>query len=159
MPQADDEEAVVSEGPRVSACPRREQNGCRPGSKARIEEGAVDIKDFQAVLGRLCFAVGPLEYTRHFLAPLYAWLASIPPAGRFPLPWSIRFLISFLAEQFGEEYRAMVMRPRGVNLGVAFRADAKAEGQNMVIGGWECVGDCVRWSVASRSPRRPQPPP
>ena len=27
-----------------------------------------------------------------------------------------------------------------VDLGIAFRADAKAEGQLVVVGGWECIG-------------------
>ena len=106
----------------------------------RAQAGSVDIKDFQAVLGRLCFAVGPLEFTRPFLAPLYAWLSSIPPAGTFELPWSICFLFRFIAAQFGEELRTSVVKPRGQDLGVAFRADAKAEGQLVVLGGWECLG-------------------
>lgn len=107
---------------------------------ARVSEGKVDVRDFQAVLGRLCFAVGPLEYTRPFLAPLYAWLSAIPSEGSFALPWSISFLFRFIAAQFGEEFRTSIVRPRGKDVGVAFRADAKAEGQLVVLGGWECIG-------------------
>ena len=117
--------------------------------RTHLELGYIDIKEFQAVLGRLCFAVGPLEYTRPFLAPLYAWLSSIPAAGRFLIPWSVRFLFSFIAGQFDEEFRTTVVKPRGVDLGVAFSADAKAEGQLVVLGGWECIGgtrpDQARW--------------
>ena len=34
----------------------------------------------------------------------------------------------------------MEIQPRGAELGEAFRADAKAEGNEVVIGGWECIG-------------------
>ena len=40
--------------------------------RAKVEDGKVDIGDLEAVLGRLCFAMGPLEYLRPFLAPIYA---------------------------------------------------------------------------------------
>ena len=40
--------------------------------RARVKEGRADMQDLEAVLGRLCFAVGPLEYLRPFLAPVYA---------------------------------------------------------------------------------------
>lgn len=39
---------------------------------ARLEQGRVDKADFTAVLGRLSIALGPLEESRPFIAPLYA---------------------------------------------------------------------------------------
>ena len=37
----------------------------------------------------------------------------------------------------------------GADVGLAFRADAKAEGQHVVVGGWECFGGAAlgqaRW--------------
>ena len=39
--------------------------------------------------------------------------------------------------------------PRGAYLGPAFMAEAKAEGQHVCVGGWECLGGCppgqARW--------------
>ena len=41
------------------------------------------------------------------------------------------------------------VRPRALSLGTVFRADAKAEGMSIVLGGWECRDGCppgrARW--------------
>ena len=42
-----------------------------------LGEGKVSMRDFTAVLGRLCFVMGALEYLRPFVAPLFAWTAAI----------------------------------------------------------------------------------
>ena len=56
-----------------------------------------------------------------------------------PLPWSIRFILTFLADELEGEGRVAQVRPATKGLGVAFRADAKAEGQTVQVGGWECI--------------------
>ena len=56
------------------------------------------------------------------------------------LPWSVRFLFTHIAEKIAGDGRANVVRPIGKALGTAFRADAKAEGQKVAVGGWECIG-------------------
>ena len=100
------------------------------------------VDDFVAVLGRLCFALGPLEHARPFLAPLYAWAGALNTRETAALPWSVRFLFAYLREQFSNEKRAVTIRPISEDLGPAFRGDAKAEGQVVVVGGWECLGGC-----------------
>ena len=42
-----------------------------------LEKGSVEVADFRAVLGRMGFTVGALDYLKHFLSPLYAWVASV----------------------------------------------------------------------------------
>ena len=106
----------------------------------RIKDEIVDMSDLAAVLGRLCFALGPLDHARPFLAPIYAWAAAVGRRGRVRVPWAIRFLFHFLAEEFSEDRRAITVRPRSEDVGMAFRADAKAEGQLACVGGWECLG-------------------
>jgi hypothetical protein len=106
----------------------------------QTREGATDMADFVAVLGRLCFAMGPLEYLRPFIAPLFAWAAAVGPRGRSQLPWSITFILKLLEMELRGEGRVEEIRPMTKDLGVAFRADAKAEGQCVRIGGWECIG-------------------
>ena len=108
--------------------------------QGRLDEGRVDINDFTAVLGRLCFAMGPLEYARPFLAPLYAWVGALDARGSVPLPWSVRFILTYIKGEFMGENRTMQIYPMSVDFGPAFRADAKAEGQSVVIGGWDCAG-------------------
>ena len=65
------------------------------------------VDDFVAVLGRLCFAMGPLEHARPFLAPLYAWASAVSSPGVAELPWSVRFLFAYLRDQFGSDSRTV----------------------------------------------------
>ena len=111
--------------------------------------GVTNMADFTAVLGRLCFAMGPLEYLRPFIAPLFAWAAAVGPRGVVQVPWSVAFILKFLEEEFVGEGRVEQIRVVAQDLGIAFRADAKAEDQCVRIGGWECVGGArpstARW--------------
>ena len=91
------------------------------------------------MLGRLCFSMGPLEYLRPFVAPLFAWAAAVGHRGSLQVPWSIAFIFEFLASELLSEGRISLVRPVAVDLGIAFRADAKAEGQCVRLGGWECL--------------------
>ena len=116
---------------------------------AQADNGATDLADFAAVLGRLCFAMGPLEFLRPFVAPLFAWSASMGHGGRAPLSWAVSFLLRFLSRELEGDGRVEQVRAVGKDLGIAFRADAKAEGQEVRIGGWECFGGTLpgaaRW--------------
>ena len=104
-----------------------------------LEEGKVLVDDLVAVLGRFCFAMGPLDFLRPFLAPIFAWVAAVRGAGRLMVPWSVAFLLRFLAGQLGGAGRVCEIRAVGADLGEAFRSDAKAEGDTVVVGGWECI--------------------
>ena len=61
----------------------------------------------------------------------------------------MRFLFTLLRDSFSEDRRVVHVPPAIPSLGEAFRADAKAEGQTIVIGGWETLGGCrphdARW--------------
>ena len=57
-----------------------------------VEAKAVDLADLTAVLGRLAFAMGPLDFLRPFLAPTYAWTSAAGFRGVVLLPWSMLFL-------------------------------------------------------------------
>lgn len=108
--------------------------------RGKAQEGTLDVDDLMSVLGRLCFALGPLEYVRPFVAPIYAWAAAVAGQRRMKVPWSVRFLFRYIADQLEGEGRVSRIRPIIKDMGPAFRADAKAEGQSVVIGGWECLG-------------------
>jgi len=93
--------------------------------------------------------MGPLEYLRPFVGPLFAWSAAADLAGRAPLSWAVAFLLRFLARELAGSGRVEQLRLVTTDLGVAFRADAKAEGLEVVVGGWECIGGtapgAARW--------------
>eukprot|EP00974_Lingulodinium_polyedra_P131959 11219795-Lingulodinium_polyedra.AAC.1 len=62
----------------------------------------VDLADLSAVLGRVCFALGPLDSARPFLAPIYSWYVAVGTKGRMAVPWPIAFLFDYLRGQFEE---------------------------------------------------------
>ena len=117
--------------------------------RQRTKEGKADLNDLAAVLGRLGFALAPLEHIRPFVAPLYAWSSAVGHAGVMQLPWSVLFLMHYLAEYFEGPGRMVEVFPRGNEVGELFRADAKAEGQSVWVGGWEVAGgrlaSSARW--------------
>ena len=107
--------------------------------ETQVRAGSVDLGDLAAVLGRLCFSMGPLEFLRPFISPMFHWSAAVGRKGRMGLPWSMAFLMTFLANEFRGGGRVEPVRPITADLGMAFRADAKAEGQLVRLGGWECI--------------------
>ena len=114
-----------------------------------MEEKTVDLADFAAVLGRLGFAMGPLYHLRPFILPLYSWSAAVGRRGRLRLPWSILFIFRIIRDMLCDGGRYIELMEKGEDLGEAFRSDAKAEGQTVVVGGWESRGGAqtvsARW--------------
>ena len=74
------------------------------------------------------------------MAPLYAWAAAAGTRGRVTLPWSVAFIFRFLIQELEGEGRMAKVRCQVKDLGVIFKADAKAAGQHVKLGGWECRG-------------------
>ena len=114
-----------------------------------VKQGSTNMSDFKAVLGRLSFALGVLDYLKPFVSPLFSWCASVSHLGRVAIPWSVAFILSFVATELKKEGRTTLVRPRSLDLGPVFMADAKAEGMDVVLGGWECRNSCppssARW--------------
>ncbi|CAE8672430.1 unnamed protein product [Polarella glacialis] len=92
-------------------------------SKALVA-GSVCIEEFKSVLGRMGFAMRALETFRPFLGPLYAWSSAVPVRTFLPLPEGSRTAPCGCSQGLTKEH---------------FRADAKAEGEDVRIGGWECL--------------------
>ena len=88
-----------------------------------VEAKAVDLADLTAVLGRLAFAMGPLDSLRPFLAPIYAWTSAAGSRGVVLLPWSMLFLFKMLAES--REWSLFRGGARGYRLGGSFQGRRK----------------------------------
>jgi hypothetical protein len=70
------------------------------------------------------------------LGPLYAWVSALPPGLGTRLPDGLVLILIWLKREV--EDRALVpLRPKLILLPELFRADAKAEGLKVVLGGWE----------------------
>ena len=115
-------------------------NWLRDWLRERVREKTVDLKELQGVLGRMAFAMGPLDFLRPFIAPMYSWSSAVGTRGRMRVPWSMAFLFELIARTLDGPRRTLEVKPVALDLGEAFRADAKAEGMTVVVGGWESLG-------------------
>jgi hypothetical protein len=104
----------------------------------KATEGRVRLGELREGLGRLQFIAGPLEFLRPFLGPLYAWSAAGPKFAQPKLPTLIVLILKFLAAEL-KEVRMTACEKRASHKGEAFRIDAKAEGDCVVIGGWRTL--------------------
>ena len=110
--------------------------------------GRVQVRSFREGLGRLAFAAELLVFAKPFLGPLYAWSSVLPDGAVAEVPVMVQMVLKWLEEKFGERRRIQFGKPQ-VHVGEKFRADAKAKGDSIVIGGWEVGGHegvrAARW--------------
>ena len=112
-----------------------------------LREGRVQVRHMRAALGRFSFIAGALPHVRPFLGPIFAWCAA-QDAGESQLLLGVRLIL----EHIRHEVVCASMtppRPLPTQVGELFRVDAKAQGDKIVIGGWECLGSVgpkdARW--------------
>jgi hypothetical protein len=102
----------------------------------KLESPEVVVRDVVEGPGRLSFAAGPLVHLRPFLGPIHAYVSAAHPQhyGRLPLIVRLVFILLSAAAKLN---RFVECRPLRQDLGELFRLDAKAEGDLVVVGGWE----------------------
>ena len=100
------------------------------------QDALVSIREMMGAVGRIGFAAEVLRGLKPFMAPLYAWLSASSTSAVLALPPALILLAKWMAKKIQEE-RMVPMRKRAPDLGEWFRADAKAEGMLVVVGGWE----------------------
>ena len=105
-----------------------------------LDAGSVLLRRLAEGLGRLGFAAGVLEWHRPFLAPLYAWTAAAPAGAYLPLPPLVALVLRHLRDRLRSGARTVPCRMPTSEPDLVFKADAKAEGKLVVLGGWECRG-------------------
>ncbi len=108
-------------------------------TKECVAEKIVDIRDFQAGVGRLNFAAQALLFYRPFLGILYAWVSATARTGlqRATLPWAVALVLQWLGERLSKERLMTAPRPPKGLVRDWFRADAKATDTQAFIGGWQ----------------------
>ena len=102
----------------------------------KLQEGGATGREMRSALGRFSFVAGALHHVRPFLGPLFAWTAMIAMGTYTQFPDAVKILLGFVAEQL----KSCNMQPakRWPSLPTdVFRVDAKAEGEKIVVGGWE----------------------
>ena len=125
-----------------------------------LDKKAILVQHMADVLGRLQYIALVLDQLRPFLGPLYAWVAATPGGACLRLPPFLRLIFSLLLKTL-EKGPAMVSARRSENKALhEFRADAKAEGETIAVGGWLCHPDGPAFSShfpATAAPRPRQP--
>ena len=114
-----------------------------------LKEGATSIKNFREGLGRTGFAAGAIDHPRPFLGRPYAWTAVMPPGTFAKPPVLVKIILRYIEEEIRGGGNMRTAEPPEETEVEAFRADAKAEGQTVGIGGWEVLEDTppehARW--------------
>ena len=101
-----------------------------------VDQGQVRISDFRAVLGRLSFAFTALPNYRPLLGPLYAWVSAMDAFHTCRLPKLVVLLLNFLKQSLKEVGRRTAVGQFHEVETELFRTDARAEGDEIFIGGW-----------------------
>jgi hypothetical protein len=104
-----------------------------------VRRGVICRQELAEVMGRWVFVGRVLDEVRPFLGPLFAWLASMSPNAKRRLPAMIRLLLGFL-EEILETTPTVTCEMEETDAGELFRADARADGSEVELGGWECGG-------------------
>ena len=106
-----------------------------------LATGKVHTGEFGQVLGRLSFGFGAVDLLKPFLGPCYAWSAATPDSYVLPLPPMVKLVLHFLCKTLAAGYRAEPMTEYDRFQLDTFRADAKAEGDLVVLGGYKTRQD------------------
>lgn len=105
----------------------------------KLVQGGVLGRELKSVLGRLSFVAGALRHVRPFLAPLFSWAAVLAGGTFAKFPDAVVILLEYVREEVARKpvrgLEPLLTAPSDI-----FRVDAKAAGEEIVIGGWETWG-------------------
>jgi hypothetical protein len=108
-------------------------------------------------LGRLSFAVSAVGAYKPFLGPWFAWVAATRYGATVDVPVGLRIIAKFLKDRIQHDSLRADARlcvegePPPVRPHPDFRADAKAEGDEVVLGGWLSKDGCPASKALSQN--------
>lgn len=116
----------------------------------------VSVRELRSVIGRLGFSATLLRYLLPYLGPFYSWTAVVPDSSVRPLPVVLQFLLKWVRDRLSEK-RMVQLAPVIRESSIVFMADAKAEGELVVVGGFQLPDDGnlkkARWFSYRLCPR------
>ena len=84
------------------------------------------------------YAAGVLERVKPFLGPIYAWASAVPGGSYLQFPHLVSLCLRWIAKKPQQPGGRFVSSLSNTDLSAElFRADAKAQQDDVVIGGWE----------------------
>ena len=105
-------------------------------------DGHVLVQRVADGLRRLSFGALAVPGIKPFLGPFYAWCSAVPTGAYVVFPIVLRIIAKFLIMQIKTAgFTRECWDTTGQVEEECFRADAKAEGEDVGIGGWECRGN------------------
>ena len=113
----------------------------------KLMQGGVLGRELKSVLGRLSFVAGALRHVRPFLAPLFSWSATLAGGTFSNFPDAVVILLEYVKEEVSRK-PVRRLEPLLTSPVDIFRVDAKAAGEEIVIGGWET------WKASSQKDAR-----
>ena len=101
-----------------------------------IVDGSIEVHVLEQAVGRVQFCYGVLTWDRPFLAPFYTLVHLYPEGGKVVIPPFALAAMRWLHTRL--EARRSAPCGRVVDQSEAlFRVDAKAEGNDVAVGGWQ----------------------
>ena len=106
-------------------------------ARATAAAGIAVGRDGRAALGQFSFSTTPLKHLPPFLGPIYAGAAVIGQPAAWPLPPARIIIPKWLAAQVEQKHRVSLVQSAPVRARLRFKADARAEGDTVIAGGYE----------------------
>jgi hypothetical protein len=107
-------------------------------SERVLRDKLIAVRELRSVIGRLSFSATLLRFLLPYLGPFYSWVAVIPDGAVRALPVCLLVILSWIRDRLAEQ-RLVELRPNLQRLERIFMADAKAEGDLVVVGGFEML--------------------
>ncbi len=104
--------------------------------KRKLQDGGATGREMRSSLGRLTFVAGALHHVRPFLGPIFAWASMLSAGTSAQFPDAVKILLGYISKQLEHCSMQPAKRVEAEPTDV-FRIDAKAEGEKIVVGGWE----------------------
>ena len=103
-------------------------------------DGVASGREFRGYLGRLAFSASLLRFLLPLLGPLYAWAACISDSSVWPVPTAVRIILMWVVKRLEAKHLVPLRPPLAPLPRLRFEADAKAEGECVVVGGFLGTG-------------------
>ena len=96
-------------------------------------------RELRSGLGRLSFSAVLWRWMLPFLGPFYAWIAVSEDSAAWQLPVALLIIMEWIAKQIEQNAWVTLRHLAPQGLGKFFKADARADGDIVVVGGFESV--------------------
>ena len=106
---------------------------------SKLAEGGITGRPQIGPGEAISFVAGALRHVRPFLAPLFSWASTLAPGTYCKFPDAVQILLRYVQAEVRRSPMRKASRERTGDTD-CFRIDAKADGDEITIGGWDSHG-------------------